>query len=288
MTEQQKDIYKKILLQTMKDFIKFCEVNNLKYIAAYGTVLGAVRHKGLIPWDDDIDVFMVREDYNKFLSLKNKLINTSYEIIDHKDKDYYLPFAKFCNKHTTLWEVKELPFIMGVFIDIFPLDYAPNNESEIKQLRKLFKISWSNYLKSLIKPQYNQYLELIKTLKFRPLLAKIYLNKYKPFKKKFYSHFLKVEKRIQLQEGNFYIRYVTGDYPLNRIMHPKSWIEDTIEVPFEDFKINIPKNYHEYLTNEFGNYMQLPPIEKRGSNHFHYFVDLSKRLTFNDIKLLKK
>lgn len=284
MTEQQKDTYKKILLQTMKDFIKFCEENNLKYIAAYGTVLGAVRHKGLIPWDDDIDVYMVREDYNKFLSLKNKLINTSYEIIDHKDNDYYLPFAKFCNKHTTIWGVKELPFVMGVFIDIFPLDYVPNTKSETNRLIHQFQKSWSNYYRCLIRPKYTT---RIKTLEIRSLLADIYNNIYKPFKKIVYSHFLKIEQKLQEVKGTDYIRYTVSNYPITRLIHPKSWIEDTIEVPFENLYIKIPREYDKYLTNEFGNYMKLPPLEKRISDHVYYFIDLTRRMTINEIKSIK-
>lgn len=283
MTELQKKDYKKILLQTMKDFIELCEENNIKYVAAFGTVLGAVRHQGLIPWDDDIDVYMTREDYNKFLSLKDKLGNSSYEIIYHKDKNYYLPFAKFCNKNTTLWELKEFPFIMGVFVDVFPLDYASQNDCVNNRLRCLFKKYWTSYLRSFIKPRYNKYLESIKNFKYGLLISDLLNFIYKPFKNIMYSHFINVEGKIHSIRGGEYILYETSIFPIDRFIYKKSWIEDTIEVPFEDFYIKIPKEYHEYLRHEYSDYMQLPPLEKRISNHSHYYIDLTKRLSIKEI-----
>ena len=104
--------YKELLIKTMSEFIKVCDRNGIEYIGAYGTVLGAIRHKGLIPWDDDIDVFMTRENYEKFLRLKKNLVGSGYEIVDLDDKGYYLPFAKFCDSQTTIWEVENLPFIL--------------------------------------------------------------------------------------------------------------------------------------------------------------------------------
>gem|GEM_PF-4050912 len=81
---------KKALTSTLKGFINFCEQHNLRYYAAFGTAIGAVRHHGIIPWDDDIDVYMPREDYNKFLSLRGTLENSEYEIVDIENKGYYL------------------------------------------------------------------------------------------------------------------------------------------------------------------------------------------------------
>ena len=100
--------YKEILLKTMKAFIAFCKEHDIEYMAAYGTILGTIRHKGLIPWDDDIDVFMTRENYEKFLQFKKDVFKTGYEIIDKNDKGYYLPFAKFCDANSTIWEKKEI------------------------------------------------------------------------------------------------------------------------------------------------------------------------------------
>ena len=87
--------FKQRLIKLFKEFIDVCNKNKLRYYAAYGTALGAVRHRGIIPWDDDIDVWMPREDYERFLSLRNQLTATPYEILDIQNKGYYLYFAKF-------------------------------------------------------------------------------------------------------------------------------------------------------------------------------------------------
>ena len=147
--EYSESLYKEKLLKTMKAFTDVCRRNDIEYIAAYGTVLGAIRHKGLIPWDDDIDVFMTRENYEKFLRLKKTLAGSDYEIVDLDDKGYYLPFAKFCDANTTIWEVENLPFIFGVFIDVFPLDFVEEQDEACAKLHYDYKALFDKYTHSL-------------------------------------------------------------------------------------------------------------------------------------------
>ena len=118
------------LLTLFKAFIAFCHEHHLTYYAAYGTALGAVRHQGMIPWDDDIDVWMPRKDYDKLLSLRSHLNGTNYEIIDIKDKGYYLYFAKFCDRNSTIIE-REGEALMGLYLDIFPLDNYDNHKGKL-------------------------------------------------------------------------------------------------------------------------------------------------------------
>ena len=114
--------YKSKVLEVLKYTIKFCEKNNLKYYLADGSALGCVRHKGYIPWDDDIDIYMPRKDYNRLISLKEKVSLDGYTVKSLKDKNYYLTFAKIYDSNTTVWEFKDCPDILGVYVDIFPLD----------------------------------------------------------------------------------------------------------------------------------------------------------------------
>lgn len=100
----------KVLLKTFKAFSALCDEYNLRYYAAFGTALGAVRHQGFIPWDDDIDVYMPRQDYNKFIALRDK-IEEAYSIIDLRDTGYFMYFAKFINNQTTVWEKRELLYL---------------------------------------------------------------------------------------------------------------------------------------------------------------------------------
>ena len=147
--DYSESLYKEKLLKTMKEFTDVCRRNDIEYIGAYGTVLGAVRHKGLIPWDDDIDVFMTRENYEKFLRLKKSLAGSGYEIVDLDDKGYYLPFAKFCDTNTTIWEVESLPFVFGIFIDVFPLDFVEEDDRECEKLRNAYMALFRRYIHSL-------------------------------------------------------------------------------------------------------------------------------------------
>ena len=128
-TEQKR--YKQYLLQTYKFFAKFCADNEIHFCAAGGTMIGAVRHHGFIPWDDDIDVYMKRRDYDLFISSRSKLDGTEYEIIDPATNGYYCAHAKFSHRNTTIWEFSSIPFVFGAYIDVFVLDYADGPYEEL-------------------------------------------------------------------------------------------------------------------------------------------------------------
>ena len=166
--------HKEILLDTFRAFCDFCDKHDLKYVAAYGTVLGAVRHKGLIPWDDDIDVYMSREDYNRFISLKNELYGSSYEIFYIEYVGYYCSFAKFCNAKTTILEHQDLPFVIGVFVDIFPLDCIDINKSNAEKQYRQFVSRHSHYTRSLRDISLSYCVVLLRTKRYRRFIGSIY------------------------------------------------------------------------------------------------------------------
>lgn len=117
-------------LETFKAFIAFCQANNLKYYAAYGTVLGAARHHGFIPWDDDIDVYLRRDDYDRCLRLLRADPPVGYEVVDYlHEEEYYLPFAKFCDTRSTVCEWEDYRISFGNYIDLFPLDAVPDDNA---------------------------------------------------------------------------------------------------------------------------------------------------------------
>lgn len=136
------------LLQTFKIFAQFSKDNHLTYYAAFGTCLGAIRHNGFIPWDDDIDVYMLRDDYERMLSLRDKLVDSVYCISDFRDGESPYPFAKFYSTDCSVWELRQFPFIIGPWVDIFPLDEW-NSSEEVSELYDDYQYSLWKYRKAL-------------------------------------------------------------------------------------------------------------------------------------------
>ncbi len=270
--------YKELLLNTMKFLIALCEKHGIQYVATAGTVLGAVRHKGVIPWDDDIDIVMTRENYDKFLNLRNSPDLGHYEIMDVCNDGYYLPYAKFCDARTTIWEVKTYPFVMGVFIDIFPIDEVSLDESESISLRSCYKKFFTQYQLSL--RHYD--LRCLRSIRNIKSCVKSFLYSERKTKEKLFA----LESAIKKCKGEYGMWY-GSDLPFSRAKMKRSWVEGGIEVPFEDFKIIIPEDYDGFLKQLYGDYMTPPPEEKRVSQHFHYFVDLDRRLSIEEIKKIK-
>lgn len=285
LSSQDKVKYKEILCETMKAFIAFCEEHDLRYYACAGTCLGAIRHKGIIPWDDDIDVLMPRMDYNKFLGLKSCLLGSSYEIVDYSDNGYYLSFAKFVNAETTIYEVREFQFILGVFIDVFPLDDVGDIDTA-KFLNMKKKKTWSKYVGSLVHFVPSILWDYVSHFRVRTTLRYLNNSLLSTFcKAKRYRNFLGVEDAIQQQKGNKWMFY-GGGYGFDKELCDKEWFGEGIKVPFENFSIVVPQNYEAYLKHIYKDYKTPPPVEQRVSHHNQYFVDLTRRWTLKEISAL--
>jgi lipopolysaccharide cholinephosphotransferase len=284
MNEADKLEYKKILLQTTKDFIKFCEENGLMYYASDGTALGAVRHKGLIPWDDDVDVLMPHKDYERFLQLQYKLEGTDYEVLTDTKPNYPLLFAKFSCKKTTIWEVRNIPCIYGAFVDVVPMyevDDTDDMEKKFNQYRKAherFVISRKIY-------SFSDWFDLLKKRQlltfFKKMAKKMFYNIFSWY---YHCEYKKLEHIFQSSEGSKYIGISGLSSYFRRPMYEKEWFGRGLMVPFEDFMIRLPENYDAYLKHLYGDYMTLPPIEQRISHHYLYFYDLKCKLTVKECK----
>lgn len=272
--------FKQILLRTMKAFDAFCSQHQIAYMAAYGTVIGAVRHQGLIPWDDDIDVFMDWDNYQRFLSLKGEAEKTGYSIIDRKDTGYYLPIAKFADQHTTIWENKYLPFVFGVYIDIFPLGYV-KSVSESRKLRELYLQHSLRLTRAYTRFSWSKQ-DLAFAIK-HPMDFMDYMIQRK--KRDDHQKELDILDGIiaDIREGDYRLYYRSMD-DFEQSLFKAQWFEKTIRVPFEDFEISIPAGYHEYLTTAYGDYMTPPPVEKQISNHPHYYLNLKEGLSLKAAK----
>ena len=244
--------YKSRLLSLFKVFQKFCIDNGLVYYAAYGTMLGAVRHKGIIPWDDDIDLYMPRESYNRLITLISETSNNDFEVLSWHSKGYHQVFVKVCDLHSTLCPFSNLSVIMGVFIDVFPLD-------------RMNGPAWlCNYCSA------------------------IYRNIIRFYKKNEEGKYGVVARKIlSVIEKSFLTGKKTvsscGPYR-KREVFPNDIFKASLEVPFEGGSIKIPSKYDEYLSQLYGEWRKLPPEEKRISNHDIYYINFNSRLDKKQIK----
>ncbi len=265
---------KSILLNMLDKFILICKEHNLNYTLLGGSVLGAIRHGGIIPWDDDIDIGMPRADYDKFLSIANKVLGDGYKVISiNNDFNYALPFAKLIDNNTTLIESKDYFYLGGVYIDIFPLDGMPTNSTlRFNIVRKL------RY--SIVNPLFAKYSNpyIHKSLSLKYILTKIIYF--------IINYTLKACNNLACRfpySNKYNIVNYFGAWREKEISD-YSWFNPLIEHTFEGRKVWIPNNYDAYLTKLYGDYMTPPPIEKRKSHHSHYFIDLTRRYTLEEIR----
>lgn len=261
MTDPQLRRLQLIELDILKAFIKVCDDHNLRYFLCGGTLLGAIRHKGFIPWDDDIDVEMPRGDYMRFLNLSPNLLGDAYDVISmYNNKDCIYTFAKVVDKRTKLKEPvgKEI----GVYIDIFPIDGLPDN---IKESDKHFK-KMSNYNRILSYSilEYKKGRTPIRTIiKYSVIFICKLLGE-----NRLLNLIDKTARKYDFEKSK-YIAVSVVSYYGNRERIGKEAYQSSIKVQFEDLMFNAPIGYHQYLSNIYDDYMKLPSVEKRVTHHSH-------------------
>lgn len=260
MTDQQK-----VILNMMKWFHNFCETHNLHYFLIGGTLLGAVRHNGFIPWDDDADVGMPRGDYEKFIDL-TKSINTPYCVESPKNckSDYQWPFAKVYDPNTTLIENSNIKCVRGVWMDIFPIDGTLNGG------RRIFKYSISRALLNVLA------LKKIAVKTDRAPWKKVVIALFKPL-----SNCISTLWLIKLID-NFCAEsdFSESEYMADMVWGsgwkchtPKYFWDNPKLYKFEDSFFFGIADSDKYLTQLYGNYRELPSVENR-VNHDVLYVDL--------------
>ncbi len=276
-TYEQKEKVHLISMEVLKEFIRICEKHNLTYFAVFGTAIGAVRHNGFIPWDDDIDVAMPRKDYDRFVEIAKSETNDGFDYCGAAFPKKALGFFVKMFKKGTVYSTKNnhrWKFHNGVWIDVFPYDCVPDDPSERKKLYKK-----TRFLDRLYIIQNTKYPYLpgnsLKTILTRVICWTAYyvMKITGPSMEKV------IKKHIDLQtqyEGKTKNRTLYSDAT------PDMWVinDDEIyplqDVPFEDITIKIPAKNHEILTRMYGDYMTPPPVEER-TGHFMAEIDLGEQ-----------
>ncbi len=244
-----------IQLELLIEVDRICRKYDIKYNIIAGTLLGAIRHKGYIPWDDDADVAFLRDEYERFRIVCETELNTDkYYFQDDRNTDgYRWGYGKLRRKNTVfLRENQEhMPYEQGVFIDIFPLDNVPNNYF-LRCIHnfKCFcfrKILWSEVGK------YEHKNILIR--KWYWLISKIPRNK-------IFSRLTTFRNRVNNHQSDW-VRILTFPTPNREYGYKKYWYEQSEDINFEGYIFSGIKNYDEYLSFKFGDYMKLPPQKDR-------------------------
>lgn len=248
------DELKQIQLTMLKDIVSFCNKYNIQYFLAYGTLLGAVRHKGYIPWDDDIDICLPRPDYERFVSTyKND--DDNYHVVEfRKTARYGLPFAKVSNDNTVLNEYMYTQDTFGVYIDVFPIDGYGN---KMQILKSQWLLKFLNAKKACLGVNRtfakDAVIAIGKVLLF-PFSVQNILNA---------MH--RVATRYDYTQSEYTEIFCSST--VEREIVPRAVFTSSVLLDFEDTKVSVPVRYDEYLTFLFGDYMQLPPEDKRVTHH---------------------
>lgn len=270
---------KEKLYDALNLFSDFCEQNNLTYFAAYGTCIGAIRHKEIIPWDDDIDLWMPREDYMKLIEKRNALSEIGLDFISiETDRDYFLPFGKVLLKGTTLWEEKKHPIKLGVFIDIFPLestDMPVKLNKKNASLRRKLSRACCVYDK-------NDYLKALRTFQVRILVYMLYHTMFRLNHAHYLMKYRDFIEHVSMQSGKYYINLAASPGEVN--FFDKNFFKSRKIIPFGPVNIYVPSGYHEILSSIYGDYMQLPPKKEREIGHARYYINLCEELTIEEAK----
>ena len=250
---------------------EFCVSHELRYYCIGGTALGAVRHNGFIPWDDDIDVGMPRVDYEKFKVLSAKEINGKgkyFVEFPSEKRDFGYTYGKFYDTETTLIENSRFKTKRGIYLDVFPLDgIGDSKEEAVKNFKKIDK--WNNLFNTRV-------CGIRKGRKWYKNLS-IILSRAIP---NFVINQQKLMKKIDnmSKERGFdackYVANISGNWHEKEIHERKVLGEPTL-CRFENIEIFIPEKADEYLTGLYGDWKKLPPPEKQVTHHDYLFCDLN-------------
>ena len=264
---------KKLQVDMLRKIHDFCVENGIVYTLAHGTLIGAIRHHGYIPWDDDIDIMMPRPDYNRFLSLFNGKVENLRVLAPEIDVNYYAPYGNICDERTLLIEsgVSHRSIPIGIKIDVFPVDGVPEDDLEFEKcMKKMLFYNKVLYFKRKKFGSINGLKDFSIWVGVRGLLSVI---SYGFVQKKI----MKLAAKNNYNESKYVAILVFPSHDsffsckrIERVV-----FDSTVKVEFENNYFFAPKGYDSYLRTFYGDYMQLPSKEKRIPHHGFtaYWID---------------
>lgn len=254
-------------LELLWEVDRICKKHNLTYYLIGGTALGAVRHNGFIPWDDDIDLGLPREDYNKLMSLCQTELSEKYFLQTHKtDKNYMYQFAKIRMNDTAFVQkgLENFKIHHGIFIDLFPLDGVPDQIPLRKAQKTIYNIF--NFIRDCkVQPKVKV---PVKTI-IRTTIGKIF-----PWK---FVHFV-IDSVICLASSKKtkFMANILGRAGYDKEVMPVEFFGSPEYLEFEGHLLPLPQEWDQYLSQLYGNYMKLPPVDEQ-VNHNPILIDFGKK-----------
>ena len=279
LTEQELTQWKAIITDVLRAFHEICEKYGLTYYAIGGTAIGAVRHQGIIPWDDDIDVGMPRPDFERFMEICRTTDFGDYELVsDETHEAYNLPFPKFCNKHTTLIERADVPCVIGLYIDVFPLDSTSNDKAEVEALVYRYKKLQNRHEAICTRSTFVEYIMLLtKPHEWGRFCYKTLGFLFRQYMRRSLRQMRAICLKYPYGSTHHLINY-GGAYAMRELFDSRVLDGKPVDMPFENIAIRMMPGYDEYLRGVYGDYMQLPPEEKRVPHHVKAFFDMHQRV----------
>lgn len=252
----------KIQYELILQFDKFCEENGYRYYLFYGTLLGAIRHKGFIPWDDDVDIAMPRPDYEKLIQAK-QLSDTAFIVTNRNPHSYYHPFT-YCNitDTRTIMEENQMkkPTGKGVFIDIFPLDGLPDNDRDVyKHLKKALLLKKMLVYSHMAKPPINSIKNFLK------VILCILASTFNP--EKLIAKIDKLAQRYDFDKSTKVANVVFVEPDFEKEIHMREDFGAGLKTKFVDRELRVPNNYEDILRRCYGDYMTPPPLNEQHGHH---------------------
>lgn len=271
MQEMTNQEMQAVELDILRVLANICEEQHLDYFLMYGTLLGAARHKGFIPWDDDLDIMMKRPDYDKLLEylMDHEEEIKPYQLFSkYNNPEYPFMIARLCDTRYKYVANNEKDCGMGIFVDIYPLDGSGHTWKEVQRKGNYFRFLSSMCFLASRERFFVDHVEYSskKSIKQTMVKCPLYLIA-KATGVKFWFKRLEGLKSKYKYEECTYVGPTTWQSDYKRDVMKKEWVDETVFIEFEGEQFRVPKEYKKVLKHKYGNYMEMPPVEKCVATH---------------------